>query len=300
MAVNRYTSPNGEYGEVAAQICKHLNSKTPDELVDEMADKWDAMDENDFDPHLIDKYLTILDEKDTSAADYDATASLAVFREKHYHFFLQLESEVHSESANHRRPLCLHWRAVSLVGIAVILLFGCMITAQALGLNIFGAMARWTDDIFRFGSPDQTANIQISSESTGSDMEYSSLADALQAYGISEPITPNWYPLEFSLTDIKAMPSSEVIKFQANYETDNRFYAITIRQYSSIEDTDSGTFEKDNSSVIVYERNGINHYLMTNNGQIRAVWINQSIMCSISGDLSEDELKRMIDSIYEG
>ena len=126
------------------------------------------------------------------------------------------------------------------------------------------------------------------------------MADALQAYGISEPITPNWYPLEFSLTDIKAMPSSEVIKFQANYETDNRFYAITIRQYSSIEDTDSGTFEKDNSSVIVYERNGINHYLMTNNGQIRAVWINQSIMCSISGDLSEDELKRMIDSIYEG
>jgi hypothetical protein len=39
---------------------------------------------------------------------------------------------------------------------------------------------------------------------------------------------------------------------------------------------------------------------MSNEGQIRAAWTNQNLMCSISGDLSENELKQMIDSIYEG
>ncbi len=38
---------------------------------------------------------------------------------------------------------------------------------------------------------------------------------------------------------------------------------------------------------------------MSNNGQLKAAWTNQNMVCSISGDLSEEELKKMIDSIYE-
>ena len=50
----------------------------------------------------------------------------------------------------------------------------------------------------------------------------------------------------------------------------------------------------------VYERDGIEHYIMTNNRQINAVWTNKNYECSIGGDISEDELRKMIDSIYEG
>ena len=89
------------------------------------------------------------------------------------------------------------------------------------------------------------------------------------------------------------------VKFQVSFEDGNRFFAITVLRYETAEDAENATFEKDNASVVFYERSEITHYIMSNNDQMTAAWTNQNLMCSISGDLSEDELKDMINSIYE-
>lgn len=56
---------------------------TPDEFIDEMTKKWDAMNEKDFNPGLIDIYLETLDAKKPVATDLDIDTSLAAFRDKH-------------------------------------------------------------------------------------------------------------------------------------------------------------------------------------------------------------------------
>ena len=45
--------------------------------------------------------------------------------------------------------------------------------------------------------------------------------------------------------------------------------------------------------------NQLNYYIFQNKDQLRSVWISNAYECNISGDLSVDEIKKMIDSIGE-
>lgn len=169
-----------------------------------------------------------------------------------------------------------------------------MVTAQALGYDLFGIIARWTEETFHFSIPASTET----SASPSGDAEYKGLQEALDAYGITEAVVPKWYPPEYVMSEVKVSPASDKVTFQATYEAGEKFMAVTVWQYQTEKDVNDGIFEKDNSSVISYEAGGITHYLMSNEGQMRGAWTTQNLMCSISGDLSESELKQMIDSIY--
>jgi hypothetical protein len=46
-------------------------------------------------------------------------------------------------------------------------------------------------------------------------------------------------------------------------------------------------------------RDGIEHYMMTHNGKVSVVWMNDNYECQIAGDITADEAKKMIDSVYE-
>ena len=56
------------------------------------------------------------------------------------------------------------------------------------------------------------------------------------------------------------------------------------------------TSEK-NSGGFVYKKSGHEYYIVTNVNDSKAGWISGSYSYSISGRLSEDEIKEMIDSI---
>ena len=55
----------------------------------------------------------------------------------------------------------------------------------------------------------------------------------------------------------------------------------------------------DEGDPIPYEAGGITHLLTTNAGRPVALWANGPAECCISGDITMEELKQMIDSIYE-
>jgi hypothetical protein len=294
MSENRYSPHNGGQNGDAAQIYEYLSSMTPDELVGEMADLWDRMDDKAYDPQLIDTYLAALDEKDPVASDFNAETSLVIFREKHAQLFEQLEPASKSSDTAPRLRAHHYWGAVRTIAAVAAVMLGCMIFAQALGFDVFGAIAHWTEETFHFESSAPMENGGIDP-----DAGYTSLQEALDAYGIKESVAPRWYPSEFEMSKIQASFISNAVKFYAFFKSESRIIAVTIYQFKSAEDASKITFEKDTSSVILYKCGGITHYLMANNGQMEAVWTNANMMCSISGDLSEEELKCMIDSIYE-
>ncbi|NLV23089.1 MAG: DUF4367 domain-containing protein [Syntrophomonadaceae bacterium] len=297
MSENRYSPKKGGHDGNAAQKYEHLSGLTPDELIDELADQWDAMDDQEYDPQLMDAYLAALDEKDPAVSDYSAEDSLAAFREEHSHLLQQVEpASKTSDRIKNPRPL-RRWRAFRLVAATVVIMLSCMIAAQAFGLDVFGAIARWTEETFHFGTSAQSD--QTDESQAEEDYEYGSLQEALETNGISELAAPNWYPTGFELNEIGVFPTPPTIKLQATYQNGEKFIFVTIRQFASPEDANSGTFEKDNATVILFECNGITHYIMSNIDQATATWINQNLMCSISGDLSEDDLKDMIKSVYE-
>lgn len=58
-------------------------------------------------------------------------------------------------------------------------------------------------------------------------------------------------------------------------------------------------FAKDDGSPEIYTKNGIEHYIFTNEGSYRATWLNQNVQCEIIKVVEKAELLKMIDSIYE-
>jgi hypothetical protein len=65
---------------------------------------------------------------------------------------------------------------------------------------------------------------------------------------------------------------------------------------------EDGSYVKVNNEGVVeeYEVAGITYYLFENYETVRAVWLYDSYECDISGEVTIDEIKKMIDSIQKG
>lgn len=301
MPENEFSSRNNGHDEDAAQNHKHLDELTADELTDALSDMWDAMDESNYDPTQMDAYLAELEKREPISPDFDVDVSLAAFQEKHARLFEQTPPVQLSTTKKpvHRR----RWRT-SLVAaiVAVVMMFFSMVTAQALGVDIFGAIARWTADTFNFSIASHPSNNQDNMPIPATDGEFATLQDALDAYGISELVAPQWYPAGLETVKLTATPRNTGITIQGVYDTKETSITISIRQYATAQDAQIGigTFEKDADTVTQYECNNITHYILSNNSNYIATWANDTLVCSISGNLTVDELKQIINSIYKG
>lgn len=301
MPENEFSLRNNGRDEDAVQNHKHLDELTKNELTDALSDMWDTMDETNYDPAQMDAYLAELEKREPISPDFDVDASLAAFHEKHARLFEQNPPVQISAAAKpvHRR----RWRT-SLVAaiVAVVMMLCSMVTAQALDFDVFGAIARWTEETFNFSIIAQPSNSQENIPSPATNGDFATLQDALDACGVLETVSPKWYPAGLNTTEISVFPRSTGITIQAEYEIEEASVSITVRQYPTAEDAEIsvGAFEKDSDNVIQYESNGIIHYIMSNNSKCVVTWANNALVCSIMGDLTVDELKQMINSIYEG
>lgn len=61
----------------------------------------------------------------------------------------------------------------------------------------------------------------------------------------------------------------------------------------------SRSYEKDGTLVEIYPANEIEHYIYENNGRISITWYTDVFECSLRADITVDEARSMIDSIYE-
>ena len=82
------------------------------------------------------------------------------------------------------------------------------------------------------------------------------------------------------------------------YQADNKVLMFNVVMYSSNDATYSYEIDEGDGETITI--NGINHYLMTNLEQNRAVWVNDNLVYSINGNISKEDLIKMLNSIHEG
>ncbi|MFA5531784.1 MAG: DUF4367 domain-containing protein, partial [Thiohalomonadaceae bacterium] len=178
----------------------------------------------------------------------------------------------------------------------VIILLTGTLTAQALGYDVWKAVAQWTRDIFQF-TPGTVPSQEVRETPELPDPYYDTLDKALSAFGIEDvAIVPSWIPERFETPAIEAIytPNSTVISAVYTNEKD-----VLIISLASVAGDESTHYEKDETEIILYDANGITHYIMSNNAQNSAVWVSGIYECTIYGTVSEDELKQIIDSIYE-
>lgn len=180
-----------------------------------------------------------------------------------------------------------------LVATAAILtlIFISSITAHAMGIDIWDIIVTWTQETFQLRSTEADK----AKEAVGNDeCEYISLQDALDRKSISVPLAPTWIPDGYELTDLRIDESPFQLVIFVVYQNEVRNIKIQIKQYL---DSDPQQIEQSDSLIEKYESNGITYYIFADYCDLQAVWINGDYECYISGQLSIEEIKSMIDSI---
>lgn len=179
-------------------------------------------------------------------------------------------------------------RRIVVAAAIVIVLFTGSDTVHAFGIELFANIAQWGDGVFWFIKAPATAELR----------------DEMRQYFKLEEIDavlPKWLPAGYKFDNVKSKEFPEKIEVRAEYykESHNKkdilylYYVFKINALKS-------NYEKDNNSdAEVYIAKNIDYYIVTNIGYKTISWQYNNFECSIFGDFSIEEAKKIIDSIHE-
>lgn len=184
-------------------------------------------------------------------------------------------------------------RLVATAAILALILVSS-VTVHAMGIDIWDIIVTWTQETFQLGNTDQNeSNIP----DTDDKRRYATLQEALEHKSITTPLAPNWIPEGYNLVDIRVDETPMQLVFVAFYQCKDCKIKIQVKLYL---DSDPQQIEQSDSLVETYESGGITYYIFSDYNQLRAVWIRENYECYISGELTTEEIKAMIDSIEKG
>lgn len=236
----------------------------------------------------------IMQKKEAEEPDHapvDVDAAWQKFQQRNLTAAKSVPEPVPPPVAKRRKPL----RRIVMAGIfAAILLSLSVLTVS--GANLFTVLADWSKETFSFTvdgarqpeEPDHTV--------------LESLRDSVALY-TNVPVVPHWCPTDFKeyrLICEQFDPDTDYIlaTFTRGGDED-QLVNIAVRVYDESNPMHPNTiYEKDDTPVIEYQAGGVVHYIMSNLKSKKTVWKTGNLECSISGRVSVEELKQMIDSIY--
>ena len=198
----------------------------------------------------------------------------------------------HSAPTSTKRSRRFRPRKILIVAAVLVLMFGSMLTAQAAGVDVFGAIGRWTEEKFHF---------EIAPTSADGTTDYT-FREVSTERGFSKNLIPTWYPEGFEAFE----PEDNSIEDYVNSvycqyinKEENRSYLAMVSQYYDPSSIESTVYEKDETEIEIYEHDGKNFYIMSNLDSETATWSDGTFKMDIVGQLTVDEIKQIIDSIGE-
>jgi hypothetical protein len=246
----------------------------------------------------INKLLGERETADEKASAEDIAAAKKEFYEKYYpcddeNFLFDFDEANDrplddKKQANVVRKTSFFWRrAVSVAAIFVVVLLGGTATAGALGYDPWKTVAQWTDNVFWFQSAKETPTTE--------------LQQTVEQYGFTEKLVPKWLPEGYDYVSTETSEYGNDVRIFAVFEktvgTEIDNICIDV-SYAEADDVHT-IYEKDEQEVIAYAAGGVEHYILFDHEYTGIVWKNAKIECSVSGKFTQEEAKKIIDSIYE-
>lgn len=258
-----------------------LERLSPEELAQAMEQALDQMNEDTYDQAVMDAYLDALEAKTPMPEAPDVEESYGQFQS-----MLSQAMPEETPSKPKRRGAVL--RLTLRVALAAAFLFGCLVAAQASGVDIFGAVARWTDEIFHF---------EVQETHTASDW-YVPYREELESMGLDTAFMPTWIPKGYTIGEVEVTTLSDWVEFYVPFNNEDGstiHYLISI--HNTMEDISYRAFEKDNQLVQVYQVNEKTVYFFHNMDSAKAVCHHQNVVYYLSGDITEDIVLKFFTSI---
>lgn len=252
----------------------------------------DAPEEQALDTETLLHILEVLtSRKNTQSTESAAQVAFESFK-KNYLSETSEDTVVSEQDITLKKPLhWFRWPAVAAAILAVILL-GSM-TAKAFGYDIWKAVVQWTQETFYLGDGSQ-ADDELDVQGN---LKYASLQELLTSAGVEQALVPTWIPEGYEVSEITIQQTPVQDVYGTIYTNGDDSIIITIRNYL---EGSPEYVEQSDKLLETYELFGVTYYLLNNNNRAQVVWIKDTFECYISGDVTIEELKMMIDSIEKG
>lgn len=270
-------------------------------------------DDDHFDIELVQQIVAILEEREPGFDDINEEASLKNFREEIVPEIkrandvsdITINASFYKSNKSQKRPTIKKRTAVALIVAIIVTLLLSTVIAQAYWHELWQAVVSWGKEIFQIGTDIRAGGESGDSEISGSNdtieavstKSYHNIGDALKDFNI--PIsTPDWIPDGFELNRVEVSLIQQRKSFIALYQADEKVLMFNVVIYSSNDAAYSYEIDEEDGETIII--NGIKHYLMTNLEQARAVWVNGNLVYSLNGNVSREDLIKILNSIHEG
>ncbi len=190
------------------------------------------------------------------------------------------EKALHADKQ--RRKRCSKRKAILLAAVICVLLTSLM-TVQAAGIDVLGAIARWTTELFSFGKTEERSGLVVDGKWPEIDekqnLQFTSLQDALDFYGVTEIEVPQWIPPEFTQEAIAVEQNGVWLTFFAEYTNNDEIFIIRYNSYISEPPT---YYEKSGNLLETVEAGGNTYRILQNVDNYAVVWLTPHFECCIS------------------
>lgn len=197
-----------------------------------------------------------------------------------------------------RRPVRRTVRRIAVLAAVLVLVISA-VSVQASG-NMFQWVAQWTSQIFQL-TPERAA--EDSARLTHNDMKpdesrtYGSVAEMIEDLGVRGQPFPNWVPERFGApADCGADELDMGTRLHVMYEAGDDW--LSLSYYDISRDDNSIVIEKDQAAAEMWTYGGIPHYHISDMDLEKVMWVDGDIQGVITGSVSQEELQKVIASIY--
>lgn len=190
------------------------------------------------------------------------------------------EKALHADKQ--RRKRCSKRKAILLAAVICVLLTS-LLTVQAAGIDVLGAIARWTTELFSFGKTEERSGLVVDGKWPEIDekqnLQFTSLQDALDFYGVTEIEVPQWIPPEFTQETIAVEQNGVWLTFFAEYTNNDEIFIVRYNSYISEPPT---YYEKSGNLLETVEAGGNTYRILQNVDNYAVVWLTPHFECCIS------------------
>ena len=219
--------------------------------------------------------------------------ALEAYQEFQQHYLPALEEEEDIEAVPPHKAKVIPFRRIAAVAASLVLVFTLTTSANAFSFrDIWNTVVHWAEETFCFST-----DVEVSEPTPNENIQYNSLHDILLANNRSITCVPQWIPETYVFEEAFVSESPVQETYVAVYLSGEKMLKITVQSFL---DGAPEQIEESSNLLELYTVSGIDYYIFENHDQLQAVWIIDTFECYISGELSIDEIKLMIDSIEKG
>lgn len=265
---------------------KDLEAKSNTELL-EAIEAMMARPAEEIDGDFVDACLDILQDREPVMEDYDPQATLDRLHEEHPALFeIEEAPPAKAAPAKHRRRVPL----LRYTGAFVAAVLCLVVTANAFGYHPIQAFFRWVNDTVQiFSNPSGLMELPPDDPS-----EYHSLDEALETSGLESADRISWIPKDYSITRVQIDKFKNTVQASAIYESNRGELVVRIL---AVDGGDWSIRAESSFEGLEYRHNNTVYYISSNFDIIKTGWEDDRYSYEISGQVSEEEVKKMIDSI---